>query len=180
MLTVLVTIPLAVFAWRQKAEAEHQTTVAQMERDEAMRQRAIAENNLADTNGALKTLQQALDALSGSTRSRRRSSRPNAASAREEARKNMAELTANIRGEQNDGSRRPDGPTARANARPEAFGHAGDSQDCRRRAERRSAQRLSPQDAEILRTLRLYENAYGARSIDALRRVQVLTPATAS
>lgn len=32
-------------------------------------------------------------------------------------------------------------------------------------------------DAEILRTLRLYENAYASRSIEALRRVQVLTPA---
>ena len=48
VLTVLVTIPLAVYAWRQKIEAEYQARQAELQRDDANRQRVIAEKSLRD------------------------------------------------------------------------------------------------------------------------------------
>jgi hypothetical protein len=49
-LTALITIPLAVYAWRQKTEAEHQ-------RDDAHRLREIAEQNQATAEKALQGLE---------------------------------------------------------------------------------------------------------------------------
>ncbi len=68
--TALVTIPLAIFAWQQKIQAEYQAQEASVQRreaerqrDEAQRQRLIAEHSLRDTTTALATAQQALDEL---------------------------------------------------------------------------------------------------------------------
>jgi len=68
--TALVTIPLALFAWHQKTQAEYQAQQAglqrgeaERQRDEAQRQRQIAEQSLRDTTAALATAQQALDEL---------------------------------------------------------------------------------------------------------------------
>ena len=62
VLTVLVTIPLAVYAWRQKTEAEYQARQAELERDEAKRQRVIAENSLSERVAALGNGGQAAEA----------------------------------------------------------------------------------------------------------------------
>ena len=81
-LTALVTIPLALFAWQQKTQAEYQARQAglqrgeaERQRDEAQRQRQIAEQSLRDTTAALATAQQALDELRRSIRRPRRRSR---------------------------------------------------------------------------------------------------------
>ena len=162
VLTVLVTIPLAIFAWRQRAEAEHQASVALLERDQAMRQREIAENSLANVNSTLKAAQDALDALKRVDPASAAVISPRVDSAREEAQKNMAELTANIRGDRNDGPHKDAINARAAPARTEPAAPPA---------------RPSAQDAEVLRTLRQYQSAYASRNVDAVRRVQVLTPA---
>jgi hypothetical protein len=164
VLTVLGTIPLALYAWQQKLEAERQTQLAQLERDEAMRQRTIAENSLADANGAMATMQQALDALKRVDPVSAAVISADADSVREEARKNMAELTSTLR----DGAApRPQPAAGRPPPSPRAAAKPPGP----------AAPVASPQELEVKRALRQYENAYAARSVEALKRVQVLTAA---
>jgi hypothetical protein len=171
VLTVLVTIPLAVFARRQKVEAERQAVVAQQERDEAMRQRAFAESSLASANASLKTAEDALAALKRVDPASAAAISADVASAQAEARKNMAELTANLRGDRNDVARRAEPPPARTSA-DRAAANAAPSPPPVSAAPQSTAQQL-----EVARALRQYEAAYAARSVEALRRIQVLTPA---
>ena len=63
VLLILVTIPLAIFAWRQMEAAQSQAHEAQQQRDEATRQRVIAENSLTKTTAALDTAQKLVDEL---------------------------------------------------------------------------------------------------------------------
>jgi hypothetical protein len=170
VLTVLITIPLATYAWRQKTEAEFQARQAQLERDEATRQRVLAENSLADTTAALKTAQQAVDALKRLDPESAAVISAQVASAREEAQKNISDLTADLRKE-NDALRKQ----ATANQRP-----AGPRADASTRTTAPKASTPPPQtpeEAEIRRVLRAYEAAYALRSVDALRRVRVLSSA---
>ena len=106
VLTVLVTIPLAVYAWRQKAEAEYQAREAQLERDEANRQRVIAENSLRDRLAALGTADKPLDELRRYNPSSAAAIETQIASARAEAEKEFADLTSALRTERDDALRR--------------------------------------------------------------------------
>ena len=63
ILTVLVTIPLAIYAWRQKTQAELQAREARVQRDTAERQRALAEETLRKRTQDLETAQQAVEKL---------------------------------------------------------------------------------------------------------------------
>ncbi len=146
VLTVLGTIPLAMYAWRQKLEAEHQTQLAQLERDEAMRQRTIAENSLAGANGALATMQQALDALKRVDPVSAAVISADADSVREEARKNMAELTSTLR-DPVAGRSEPAPPRPPPSSRPAAAKPAGPP-----------APVASPQELEVKRALRQYRD----------------------
>jgi hypothetical protein len=172
MLTVVVTIPLAIYAWRQKTEAEFQTRQAQLERDEATRQRVLAENSLAETTAALKTAQQAVDVLKRLDPASAAAIAADVTSAREEAQKNIAELTAALRSE-NDALRK------QAMANPRAASPRGDATPRVALPKASPPPPPRPEDAEIRRVLRMYEAAYASRSVDALRRVQILSQAEA-
>ena len=56
VLTVVLTIPLAYYAWRQKEEAEYQARQAEIQRDDAVRRGQIAEESF---NKRTRTLEEA-------------------------------------------------------------------------------------------------------------------------
>ena len=118
VLTVLVTIPLAVYAWRQKIEAEYQAREAERQRDDANRQRVIAENSLRDRLAALGTADKPLDELRRYNPSSAAAIETQIASARAEAEKEFADLTSALRTERDDalrttGKRQPCARSAR-------------------------------------------------------------------
>ena len=106
VLTVLVTIPLAVYAWRQKIEAEYQARQAELQRDDANRQRVRAENSLRDRLAALATADKPLDELRRYNPSSAAAIETQIASARAEAQKEFADLTSTLRAERDDALRR--------------------------------------------------------------------------
>ncbi len=63
VLLILVTIPLAMFAWRQKTAAESQAREAQQQRDEATRQARIATESLATARDSLSEATKEIEAL---------------------------------------------------------------------------------------------------------------------
>jgi hypothetical protein len=175
VLIVLVTIPLAIYAWTLKTEAEYQARQAELERDEAMRQRVIAETSLSDSIAALEKAQKAVVGLTPDASPASAASPPPLAT--EAVGKELGDLSSKLREERDNPSRRPTStagpiPSTRSdvNLRPTDPGRRG------------AAPRPSPADVEtqaIRRVLDLYEAAYASKSIDALRRVQALSPAEA-
>ena len=176
VLTVLVTIPLAVYAWRQKNEAEYQARQAELQRDEANRQRVIAENSLRDRLAALGTADKPLDELKRYNPSSAAAIETQIASARAEAQKEFADLTTALRAERDDALRRLASANralaARGGAATESTGTTGG-------VGRNAPPPKSQDEADVEKLLRMYEAAYWAKDVEALRRVQVLSSAEA-
>ena len=175
VLTVLVTIPLAGYAWRQKTEAEYQARQAGLERDEATRQRVIAENSMNERNAALETAQKPLDELKRIAPGSAAAIESQVARERAEAQKVLADAMATLREERDDALRRVAALESQrtpvrdnTNARPE---------DPAAAARRAAAARQVQDEIDVRRVLRAYEAAYASRSVDALSRVQALSSA---
>jgi hypothetical protein len=168
VLTVLVTIPLAFYAWRQKEEAQYQARQAELQRDDAIRQGRIAEETL---NNRLRDLEEAQRVSA-----RLKTSNPAAAAeidslvaqGQQEVQKDRAALTAAQTASPADAGR-----TAAAN-RPTPRPPKPPPADP---APPREAPALSPEQITIRRALGDYRAAYAARDIKALQRVQALTDA---
>src|SRR5262249_44335262 len=99
VLTALVTIPLACYAWRQKGNAEAQ-------RDEANRSRLAAENSLRDRLAALANAQRALDELNRYNPASAAAISAQVTTARAEARRELEASTAGLRSERDSAIRR--------------------------------------------------------------------------
>ena len=63
VLTVVLTIPLAYYAWRQKEEAEYQARQAAVQRDDAIRRRQIAEESVNKRASILEEAQKVAEEL---------------------------------------------------------------------------------------------------------------------
>ena len=168
ILTVLVTIPLAIYAWRQKTQAELQAREARVQRDEAERQRALAEEAYRKRTEDLETAQQAVEKLRQFDPASAAIVGTQIAQAREEVQQDIAKL----------GSPEPRTlggpvpatstvPTRPAPTRPSAAA-AGPTN---------TASAVTPDQLAIRRVLDAYQAAYAARDVKALQRVQALTPA---
>ena len=177
VLTVLLTIPLALYAWRQKADAEYQARQAQLERDEATRQRVIAENSLSERTAALETAEKLVAELRRIDPKSAVGIYPDIAREREEAQKAYLEVTTRLRAERDDALRRLDV----ANQRLKTAGV-----DLRGRAtspkavDPKPAPAVPPPTADELavrRVLSMYAAAYPSRNIEDLKRVQPLSSA---
>ena len=177
VLTVLLTIPLALYAWRQKADAEYQARQAQLERDEATRQRVIAENSLSERTAALETAEKLVAELRRIDPKSAVGIYPDIAREREEAQKAYLEVTTRLRAERDDALRRLDV----ANQRLKTAGV-----DLRGRAtspkavDPKPAPAVPPPTADELavrRVLSMYAAAYSSRNIEDLKRVQPLSSA---
>jgi hypothetical protein len=175
ILIVLVTIPLAIFAWRLKTEAEYQARRAEFERDEATRHRVIAETSLSESIAALERARKLLEGLERPTAAAPAAA-PEVATEHEAARKELEDLSSKLRAEREDtrntaaaaGQASP--PRADINLRPTEPAAAGRGS---------ASPRQLPIDADrtaIRRVLDQYGAAYASKNVDALRRVQALTP----
>lgn len=155
VLMVVVTIPLAIYAWRQKGEAEYQAREAQLERDEATRQRVIAEKSLADATVALNTATTAVDELK----------RYNPASAAA-----IAAEVAVLRSQRDDALRKLELANQRsATQRGDGSGRSTET--------KRPEAAGTPDELAILAVLRMYEAGHALRSVEAVQRVQELSSA---
>jgi ketosteroid isomerase-like protein len=169
VLTVLVTIPLAVFAWRQKTEAEYQAAQAMLERDEAQRQRdeahrqrLIAETSMRDSLVALSTADKPIEELKRYNPASAAAIELQIASARAEAQREFQQRLSELRAERDDALKKLD-------ATRRALAAAG-----------RSTPPPKPlAQLEIEKVLEAYEAAYAAKDVDLLRRVQVLSSSDA-
>ena len=167
VLMVLVTIPLAIYAWRQKTEAESFALSAEVERDEARRERIIAERNLAEARAALAIMSSALDQLKGFD----------------------ADSAATLQAERDDLLRRLELANQRLGARAVTAGPAPApvsppaARPTEPKPERTAAappptpppSSCAPEETAIKQTLRAYERAYAARSVEMIGRVQTLS-----
>ena len=138
-------------------------------------QREIAENSLADTNGALKTVQAgARCAASGSIRRARRKSRRRLPPRARKPVGRDPNAIEKLRAERDGALQKPSAGSARTAPRADA----APSADPRRGAAPPPV-RPSQEEADIIRVLRQYEAAYGARNVDAVQRVRILAAADA-
>jgi len=164
ILTVLVTIPLAIYAWHQKTEAEFQARAAEQ-------RLLIAEDALGKRTKDLETAQRAVEKLRPFDPASAAIVDTQIANAQAEVQQDMAELATTKRPERKDAGGRPASPAAvtprTAPPRP------GDAAAGRGIVAAASA----PDQLAIRRVLDAYQAAYAARDVKALQRVQVLSAA---
>jgi AAA-like domain len=176
VLTVLVTIPLAIYAWRQKNEAQYQAHEAQIERDQATRLRAVAENSLSERTAALESMQELLVALQRADPKNAPEIAAQVEQARKEAQREYDGVIDKLRTERDEAVRKlGTAGTRPSTARPDVTQAAGDP----RRVTPAPPARPNQDQVDLVRLIRQYEFAYAARSVDAVQRVQVLSPAEA-
>jgi AAA-like domain len=173
VLTTLVTIPLAIYAWRQKGEAEYQAQRAALERDDAARQWLITEKSLSERERDLALTQKLLEALSPLAPATAARAANEIAAARTDAEKELAELRANPPPGRAEASPNPPPtrPAPRIDPAPRPPSPAP--------VEKPAANQAASDDEAVTEVLRKYQAAYGARDLSALKRVQVLPPAAA-
>ena len=104
VLTVVLTIPLAYYAWRQKEEALFQARQAEIQRDDAVRRRQIAEESFNKRARTLEEAQKVAEDLKTSNPAAAEAIGSLVAQGKEEVRQDRATLAA------------PDGGTAEAAA----------------------------------------------------------------
>ena len=167
ILTALVMIPLAIYAWHQKTQAELQAGVARAQRDEAERQRALAEEAYRKRSQDLDTAQQAVEKLKQFDPASAAIVGTQIAQARVEAQQDIAKLSSPDLGAPGPPAPATSTvPTRPAATRPSAA--AGST----------TAVPAPTADHLAIRSvLDAYQAAYAARDVKALERVQVLTPA---
>jgi hypothetical protein len=164
ILTVLVTIPLAIYAWRQKTEAEFQARAAE-------ERLLIAEDALAKRTQDLEAARRAAEKLRPFDPASAAIVDTQIANAQAEVQQDIAELATTRRPERKDAGGRPASPAAvtprMAPPRP------GDAASGRGSV----AAAPTPDQIAIRRVLDAYQSAYATRDVKALQRVQVLSAA---
>ena len=168
VLTVVLTIPLAYYAWRQKEEAEFQAREAAVQRDDAVRRGQIAEESFNKRTRDLEETQKLAEKLKPSNPTVAEEIGSLVAEAKQEVQQDRATLAAPDRKGADAPARNVPG---RAGARPER--PAKPARPARPPHLRRSA-RIN---RRFVRVLDAYQAAYAAGDIKALQSVQVLSPA---
>jgi hypothetical protein len=163
ILTVLVTIPLAIYAWRQKTEAEFQARAAEQ-------RLLIAEDALRKRTEDLETAQRAAEKLRPFDPASAAIVDTQIANAQAEVQKDFAELATTTRADRVDTGRRPTSPAAATRTLPPRPGDTVSGGGI-------VAAAPGSDQLAIRRVLDAYQSAYAARDIKALQRVQVLSAA---
>jgi len=181
VLVSLVTIPLAIYAWALKTEAEFQALAAGIERDEANRQRLIAERAQAEAEAALQTARNTVNQVTSQVTT----IADEVSGVGDVSGKDLAELTARVRTAQDEALKQLDSADQRLGTRPAAPGPRG-TDSAARSAQPKAGRATTPppvpapstcgaEEAAIKLTLRAYEQAYASRSVEAIGRVQRLS-----
>ena len=163
ILTVVLTIPLAFYAWRQKEEAETSAREAAVQRDDAIRRGRIAEENIEKRQRDLDKTQKIADQVKAKDPDAAAAIGTFVAEAKQEVQQDRATLAAPDR-------KGTDLSARNAASRPAA--RPPKSVDLPAPVPRP----LTEDQQAIQRVLDAYEAAYAARDIKALQSVQVLSP----
>ena len=170
VIVALVTVPFAIYAWQQKIEADFQARMAQLERDEATRQRIIAEKSLAAAKVSIQTANAAVGELKRYDPASAEAIAEEAAKAEQDLQKNLNELTAKLRAERDELARKLDAANQRLAARDSPSSGPG------RAANPPPASRPRAPDEDLIRrTLVNLEIAYGTKNVDTVRRLRPMT-----
>ena len=172
VLLILVTIPLAMFAWRQMEAAQSQAHEAQQQRDEATRQASIATESLAKARDSLSEATKEIEALRAYNPASP-AARGDGARGQEDFQKRLNEVATNLQShdaelknlenQQRQGTR--DVPLPRpASPRPE-----------RPTPTPTPVSTCAPEEAAIKQVLGTWMQAYSTRQVDAVRNVQPLS-----
>ena len=166
ILTVVLTIPLAFYAWRQKVEAERQALDAAIQRDDAVRGKQLAEDSLAKRERAIQQTEKLVEKVKPSNPQVAEEIGALVAEAKQEVQQDRATLAAP--------DRKGTEPTSRNNP-----GRAG-ARTTKSPSIALPAPAPPPRTEDeqaIFRVLDTYKTAYAAGDIKALQTVQVLPPA---
>ena len=169
VLTIVLTIPLAYYAWRQKEEALYQARQAEIQRDDAVRRGQIAEESFNKRAKTLEDTQKVAEELKTSNPVAAEAIGTIVAEGKEEVRKDRATLAepagvaAPTRNPPARGSTRTDRATKPATAEPAPKPAPPPPP---------SADQLA-----IRRVLDAYQTVYASGDVTAVQAAQVLTPA---
>ena len=166
ILTVVLTIPLAFYAWRQKEVAEMSALEAEVQRDDALRRRRIAEENIEKRQRDLDETQKLADQVKAKDPDAAAAIGTFVAEAKQEVQQDRASLAAPDRKGTDPPVRNAPG---RAGARTERPAKPADP------PVPAPPPRTEDQQA-IFRVLDAYAAAYAAGDIKALQSVQDLSP----
>ena len=169
VLTVVLTIPLAYYGWRQKEEAQYQARQAEIQRDDAVRRGQIAEESFNKRTKTLEEAQKVAEGLKTSNPGAAKAIGSIVAAGKEEVRQDRATLAAP--GPATDPTPNPAGRGAN---RPERAPKPAPAQPAAKPA---PPPVLSADQLAIRRVLDAYQAAYGSGDVKALQAVQVLIPA---
>ena len=164
VLIVLVTIPLAIYAWHLKTEAEFQARQAGIQRDDAHRQRAIAEQTL-------ETAKKAAEALKPYDQASAAAIEKQIVTTREDAHRDAPDATTKLRAERDAAYREIE---RLKRAMREGRGAAAETA----RVPPRPV--LTPEQLAVQRVIDQYERAYSARDLKALQQVWSLSSSDAA
>jgi hypothetical protein len=167
ILTVVLTIPLAFYAWRQKAEAEFQAREAAAQRDDAVRRGQIAEESLAKRERDIQQTEKLAAKVAPSNPTVAREIGEFVAEAKQEVQQDRATLAAPDRKGTDPSSRNNPGRTGTRTTKSPSIPLPAPA----------PPPRTEDQQA-IFRVLETYAAAYAARDIKALQTVQDLSAAT--
>ena len=174
VLTVVLTIPLAYYAWRQKEEAEYQARQAAVQRDDAIRRGQIAEESFNKRTSILEEAQKVAEDLKTSNPVAAEAIGTIVAQGKEEVRQDRATLAApDPKADVPLGNAAGRGATRTDRApKPAPAGPVGRGAVPPAAPPPRSADQLA-----VRRVLDAYQAAYAAGDVKALQAVQELSPA---
>ena len=169
VLTVVLTIPLAYYAWRQKEEALFQARQAEIQRDDAVRRRQIAEESFNKRARTLEEAQKVAEDLKTSNPAAAEAIGSLVAQGKEEVRQDRATLAA------------PDGATAEPAPNTAARGSTRPDR-APKPAPAPPAPKPSPPPVRsadqqaVRRVLDAYQAVYASGDVKAVQAMQELTP----
>ncbi len=172
VLTVVLTIPLAYYAWRQKEEAEYQARQAAVQRDDAIRRGQIAEESFNKRASILEEAQKVAEDLKTSNPVAAEAIGTIVAQGKEEVRQDRATLAAP--------DRKADVPLGNAAGRGATRTDRAPKPAPAAAPAAASAPPPPPPSADqlaIRRVLDAYQAAYASGDVKALQAVQELSPA---
>jgi hypothetical protein len=168
ILTVVLTIPLAFYAWRQKEDAEASAREAAVQRDDAVRRGRIAEESFEKRQRDLEKTQKLADQVKAKDPDAAAAIGELVAQGKVEVQQDRATLAAPDRKGTDAAARNTPGRAgARTAARPAATAPPAPAPPAR-----------TEEQQAIFRVLEAYAAAYTAGDIKALQAVQDLSPAT--
>jgi hypothetical protein len=167
ILTVVLTIPLAFYAWRQKVEAQRQALDAAVQRDDAVRGKQLAEDSLAKRERAIQQTEKLVEKVKPSNPQVAEEIGALVAEAKQEVQQDRATLAAPERKGTDPSARNAPG---RAGARVERPAKPADSPAP-------APPPLTEEQQAVQRVIDAYERAYSAGDINALQSGQVAAPA---